>query len=167
MAKETFTTRDRRNSAQILMSETRKHPHLGQLSSMTLTLAGPGMKSSRSSTPEPRRWRHPPPATTGAVCSNIGANTLLQAAQSRQRARRPIYTELPIISTTHGVTPWVILVFPFQEIGTRLPFTQSTTDANQETSKSNFLSPHHQTRTLAYCKTTRKKWVGYLKSIIE
>ena len=61
---------------------------MGRLFSIVLTMAGPDMKSPSSSTTKRHRWTDPPPATTGAVYSQIrGIQPLSRPPQSRQRAR--------------------------------------------------------------------------------
>jgi hypothetical protein len=76
-----------------------------------LTMAGPDMKSQSSSTTKLRRWRHSPPATTGAVCPNTGANCLFQALRNRDNAPETILQRAAHHCDHHDITSWWFLSF--------------------------------------------------------
>jgi hypothetical protein len=89
-----------RSSIQVIKREQSMHLKMGRLSSMILTIAGPDMSSPSSSTTKLPCWRDPPPATTGAVRTLTGTNTLFQVLRKRKRARTSICVDLLIIPTT-------------------------------------------------------------------
>lgn len=139
---ECLTTRGFENTTRIVMREKRKRPEMDQLSSMTSTVAGPGMKSLFSSTTELRRRRDLPPATTGAVCPQTRANTLFQALRKQQNMSE---VQCPSICAPfrpprcHTV---VVLAITHEEIGTKMTLTEFPTLATEKPSRSDFLSPH-------------------------
>ena len=141
---ECLTTRGFENTTRIVMREKRKRPEMDQLSSMTSTVAGPGMKSLSSSTTELRRRRDLPPATTGAVCPQTRANTLFQALRKQQNMSE---VQCPSICAPfrpprcHTV---VVLAITHEEIGTKMTLTEFANTCYRKTQQKRFpiTSPH-------------------------
>ena len=85
-ANESIITRDCGNSAQILMREKPKCQPMGQMSSRTLTMAGPSMKKPSLWSTEFRDRRQTPPATIGAACPQILSKDSFNTSRNQDSA---------------------------------------------------------------------------------
>jgi hypothetical protein len=101
-------------------------------------MVGPEMKSPSSSTTNLRRWRHPPPAAIGAVCPQAGANTLFQSLRNQTTHQKTNLQRAAHHYDQHGDTACWFLSSQYQEIGTRMSLTESTTRLTKRTVKNNY-----------------------------
>jgi hypothetical protein len=123
------------SSIGTLMRGKSKRLQIGRLSSMVIMMVGLDLKNPCSFTTKLRGWRHPPPAITGAVCPNTGANTLFQALckqQNMSEVQCPAICAPFQLPRCHAV---VVLAITHEEIGTKPFLTGSTTPATEKLRK--------------------------------